>query len=67
MKRSGKKYSQVEPIAYHFHQVRQRIFIASPESDERLAELKRQVARLCPVSRLLEDAGVDFQVTWIRE
>lgn len=67
MKRTGKKYSEVEPIAYHFHQVRQRITVRSPESDERLEALKRQVARLCPVSRLLEDAGVDFQVTWVRE
>lgn len=67
MKRSGKKYSEVEPIAHHFHQVRQRIYIVTPEDDERLAGLERQVARLCPVSRLLEDAGVDFQVQWIRE
>lgn len=67
MKRSGKKYSEVEPIAYHFHQVRQRIFIQSTEDDERLAILEQQVARLCPVSRLLEDAGVDFAVQWIRE
>ena len=67
MKRTGKKYSQVEPIAWHFHQVRQRIYVTTPESDERLEELQRQVARLCPVSRLLEDARADFQVTWIRE
>lgn len=67
MKRTGKKYSEVEPIAHHFHQVRQRIYIATQEDDERLAELARQVARLCPVSRLLEDAGVDFEVQWIRE
>lgn len=67
MKRTGKKYSEVEPIAYHFHQVSQRIYVTTPESDERLEEIKRQVARLCPVSRLLEDAGVEFEVTWIRE
>ena len=67
MKRSGKKYSEVEPIAYHFHEVRQRIFISTPESAERLDLLKTQVARLCPVSRLLEDAGVAFEVSWIRE
>ena len=67
MKRTGKKYSEVEPIAHHFHQVRQRIHIETPEDDERLAELARLVARLCPVSRLLEDAGVDFEVQWIRE
>ena len=67
MKRSGKKYSQIEPISYHFHAVRQRIYVVSDEDDERLAQLKAQVARLCPVSRLLEDAGVAFDVSWIRE
>ncbi len=67
MRRTGKKYSEVEPIAYHFHEVHQRIFITTPESDDRLETLKQQVARLCPVSRLLEDAGVPFHVTWIRE
>ena len=67
MRRTGKKYSEVEPIAYHFHRVDQRIFIETSESEERLETLKGHVARLCPVSRLLEDAGVDFRVTWIRE
>lgn len=67
MKRSGKKYSEVEPIAHHFHEVRQRIYVATAENDERLAVLEAQVARLCPVSRLLDDAGVTFEVTWIRE
>jgi uncharacterized OsmC-like protein len=67
MKRSGKKYSEVEPIAHHFHAVHQRIYVTTPESDERLEILKGQVARLCPVSRLLEDAGVRFEVRWIRE
>jgi len=67
MKRTGKKYSEVEPIAHHFHSVSQRIYVTTPEGDDRLDEIKREVARLCPVSRLLEDAGVDFEVTWIRE
>ena len=67
MKRSGKKYSEVEPIAFHFHEVTQRIFISTPESEERLQIMKLQVARLCPVSRLLEDAKVKFKVDWIRE
>ena len=67
MKRSGKKYSEVEPIAFHFHEVTQCIFISTPESEERLQIMKLQVARLCPVSRLLEDAKVTFKVDWIRE
>ncbi len=67
MKRTGRKYSEIEPIAYHFHKVDQRIHIKTGEGDERLAELEHEVARLCPVSRLLADAGVDFQAHWIRE
>lgn len=67
MKRTGKKYSEVEPIAPHFHSVSLRVTVKTDESDERIAELKRHVRRLCPVSRLLEDAGVAFDVTWRRE
>lgn len=64
MKRTGKKYSEVEPIAHHFHSVTLKVFIKSDESPERVAELERQVRRLCPVSRLLEDAGIAFNVEW---
>jgi uncharacterized OsmC-like protein len=67
MRRTGKKYSEIEPIACHFHKIEQRIYIKSVESDERLTELERRVSRLCPVSRLVADAGVDFQARWIRE
>jgi len=67
MKRTGKKYSEVEPIAAHFHSVEMHVFVRTPESDERLHELRTHVARLCPVSRLLEDARVPFKVTWERE
>ena len=67
MKRTGKKYSEVEPLSYHFYEVHQEIYISTNESDERLEKLKLHVAKLCPVSRLLEDAGVSFRVDWIRE
>ena len=66
MKRTGKKYSEIEPIAHHFHSVTMKVFIKSDEPPERVAELERQVRRLCPVSRLLEDAGVAFRVEWQR-
>ncbi|GMQ75301.1 MAG: hypothetical protein BMS9Abin01_0548 [Gammaproteobacteria bacterium] len=66
MKRIGKCYSQVEPAAEHFHRVELRIYVRTGESDERLAELQRQVRRLCPVGRLPEDAGADFEPVWIR-
>ena len=67
MKRTGKKYHEVEPIAYHYDKVDLRVFISTSESEARLDELKAHVARLCPVSRLLKDAGVPMNVTWIRE
>jgi putative redox protein len=67
MQRTGKRYSEIEPIAPHFHSVSLRIRLRTAESEERLEELGRQVARLCPVSRLLADAGVALDVRWIRE
>ena len=67
MKRTGKKYSEVDPLSYHFHEVHQTLLAVTSKSDERLDELKAHVARLCPVNRLLEDAKVSFKVEWIRE
>ena len=67
MEQTEKKYSEVEPLSYHFHEVHQTLLAVTSKSDERLDELKARVARLCPVSRLLEDAKVSFKVDWIRE
>ena len=67
MKRTGKKFHEVEPIASHFHKVHMRIHIKTSESDERLDEMAAHVARLCPVSKLIEDADVPFNVSWIRD
>lgn len=66
MKRTGKLYSEVEPIAYHYHKVIQKVIINTPESDERLAKLSSEVHRLCPLHALLRDAKVDMDVTWER-
>ena len=41
--------------------------VVTSKSDERLDALKAHLARLCPVSRLLEDAKASFKVDWIRE
>ena len=67
MKRTGKKYSEIEPLSYHFYEVDQTIYISTDESDERLEELKSHVAKLCPVSRLLGDAGVPLSVSWVKQ
>ncbi len=67
MKRTGKKFTEVEPIAFHFHQVEMDIHIKTGETEERFEKMKEEVARLCPVSRLIGDAGVPLNVNWIRE
>ncbi len=67
MRRTGKLYSQVEPIAYHYHKVTQRVFIKTSESDERLEHFKSEVERLCPLHALLRDAEVKLVSEWERE
>jgi uncharacterized OsmC-like protein len=66
MKRTGKLYSEVEPIASHYHKVTQRVTIQTNESDERLAKFRADVERLCPIQCLLTDAHVDFKTEWVR-
>lgn len=64
MKKSGKLYSQVEPIADHFDRVVQRVYITTSEGGERLEHFKREVHRLCPMHTLLRDAGVPVTSEW---
>jgi uncharacterized OsmC-like protein len=66
MRRTGKLFSQVEPIAYHYHKVVQRIFMKTAESDERLAKFRSEVERLCPLHALLRDARVNVVTEWNR-
>jgi uncharacterized OsmC-like protein len=67
MKRTGKKYSEIEPITYHYDRVVQRVYIQTSESDERLAEFREEVERLCPMHALLRDARVPMEAVWSRE
>jgi putative redox protein len=67
MKRTGKLFSQVEPIAYHYHRIDQKIFMKTPESDERMAKFQSEVKRLCPLYHLMTDAKVNIVSEWIRE
>lgn len=66
MKRTGKLFSEVEPVAYHYHKVIQKAYIVSDESDERLEEMRSKVHKLCPLHALFADAGIDFDFEWIR-
>jgi uncharacterized OsmC-like protein len=67
MRRTGKLFSQVEPIAYHYHKVIQRVFIRTSETEERLAHFRAEVERLCPLHALLRDAKVNVVSEWLRE
>lgn len=66
MKRTGKLFSEVEPIAYHYHKVIQRIHIRTSETEARLAQFREQVERLCPLHALLRDAKVSVTTEWNR-
>lgn len=66
MKRTGKKYSEVTPIADHFHNVVQRVYIRTSEPDERIEQFKSEVERLCPMHALLRDAKVPMESIWER-
>lgn len=67
MKRTGKLFSQVEPIAYHYHKIVQTVHIRTSESDERLAHFRSEVERLCPLHALMRDAKVNLASVWKRE
>lgn len=67
MKKTGQKYSEVEPVAYHYASITHKVFIKTGESDERLLHFRSEVERLCPMHALLRDAGVPMNIEWIRE
>lgn len=67
MKRTGKKYSEVQPIAEHYHEVHQRVYITTPESEERLQHMAHEVERLCPLHALFRGARVKMRTDWIRQ
>jgi len=67
MRRRHLKYSEVEPVAAHYHKVSQRVLIRTSETPERLAHFKAEVERLCPMYALLRDAGVPLESDWIPE
>ncbi len=66
MRVTGQKYSEIEPIARHFHSVRVRARLTTSEPDERLKEFQAKIERLCPLVNLLRDAGVPLDIEWQR-
>lgn len=67
MKRTGKRFSEVEPIAYHYHRVYQKVFLKTNEPPERLEKFAHEVERLCPLHALFRDANLKVEVQWIVE
>lgn len=66
MKRTGKKYSEIEPLIDHYQKVVQRFHVKTPEPDDRLRQLREDVERLCPLQVLFRQAGVPMEVEWVR-
>lgn len=66
MKRTGKKYSEIDPLIDHYDKVVQKFYVTTSETDERLEQLRKDVERLCPMQVLFRTAGVPMQVEWIR-
>ncbi|GLY15113.1 OsmC family protein [Kineosporia rhizophila] len=64
MRRTKKKYSEIEPVARHYQRVEQEVVITTSEPQERIDHFKAEVERLCPMYALLSDAGVPLTITW---
>ena len=56
----------VEEVRPHFQTVRVQATVETNESAERLAEVVEETERRCPVFNLINDAGVNIQVQWVR-
>jgi uncharacterized OsmC-like protein len=67
MRRLRLKYSEVEPVAEHYHKVSQKVVVTTGETPERLAQFRAEVERLCPMYALLRDAGVPLESSWIAQ
>ncbi|MFD1039598.1 OsmC family protein [Virgibacillus byunsanensis] len=57
----------VEDVSSHFQTVTFKVTIETDESDQRIAELKTEVERRCPVYNLLKDAGITLESSWIKK
>jgi uncharacterized OsmC-like protein len=67
MKRTGKKYSEIEPLADHYQRVVQNVYIETSESEERVQFLGAEIERLCPLQALFRHANVEMEINWIRQ
>jgi len=56
----------VAGVPVHYRSVWVRVWIQTPEREERLQRLAELVERYCPVSSLIRSAVPDFRITWMR-
>ncbi|NND84384.1 MAG: OsmC family protein [Acidimicrobiia bacterium] len=56
----------VEEVRPHFQTVRVQATVETNETAERLAQVVEETERRCPVFNLINDAGVQIQVQWVR-
>ncbi len=54
-------------VRQHFQTVRVEAIVATDESAERFATVIEETEARCPVFNLLNDAGVNMKVRWVRE
>ena len=54
-------------VRQHFQTVRVQATVTTGESVERLAEIVAETEARCPVFNLINDAGVNLEVHWVRQ
>ena len=54
-------------VRQHFETVRVEAIVATNESEERFAAVIEETEARCPVFNLLNDAGVNMKVRWVRQ
>ena len=53
-------------VRQHFQTVRVQATVTTKESPERLAQVVEETEARCPVYNLINDAGVNLEVQWVR-
>ncbi|MGG0186053.1 OsmC family protein [Bacillus rhizoplanae] len=57
----------VKGVLTHFQSVNFDVIFTTHEHDSRIAELKEEVEKRCPVYNLLKDAGVRIESNWYKK
>ncbi len=57
----------VRGVTQHFRTVRVEATVTTSETEARLAEVVAETEARCPVFNLINDAGVNLEVRWVRQ